>query len=60
VSHELQSRPLPGAGLLECQGPLVSETQLRVASASHADERGLIPGAGTFLNLHSGNANGYT
>ena len=52
VSSELWSRPLPGAGLLECQGPLVSETQLRVASATNTDERGLIPGTGTFLNLY--------
>jgi hypothetical protein len=52
VSFELWSRPLPGAALLECQGPLVSETQLRVASATNTDERGLIPGTGTFLKLY--------
>jgi len=55
VSFEPWSRPLPGAGLLECQGPLVSETQLRVASATNTDERGLIPGTGTVLNLYSEN-----
>ena len=34
---------------------LVSEKQLRVASATNTDERGMIPGTGTFLNLYSEN-----
>jgi hypothetical protein len=49
-------RPLPGpAGLVECQGPLVSEMQLRVASATNTDELGLIPSTGNFLNWYSEN-----
>ena len=55
MSFEPWSQPLPGAGLLECQGPLVDETHLRVASATNTDERGLIPGTGIFLNLYSEN-----
>ena len=54
VSFELWSRPLLGAGLLECQGPLVSETQLWHASdiAANTDEQRLKSDTGPFLNLY--------